>query len=403
MLKDKNANNNIELRYNVGYDNERRRELRFLNAVDDTNLENLTSNDYTYSYTRHRFSLMSDLDFLSISLPVIISCQNQDRLLPEQEKIRRKYLSFEPSIMLTYLDFVKGNFSLCINRTCRLPSLEQTNPYIDTRNPMFVRQGNVKLKQEADYSLNFTGFKIFGNGHSLNVSGSARLTTDAIVEDRRFYASDGLAGEYPVGAGSTFSTYQNVSGAWSANASVSYKTFLTPIKTSLETIISYDFSRSPSLIEGDKIFAGTHRPAIVIDLKSAFSKKYRISLNSRSLYTSSTSTEYGKAEFFNESIELSSENKFADWVFFNAMWGYNVQIPISAGKRISSNIVNAVLGFNLTPKRNLSLSFSCYDIFDATNSFQTVAMQNYVRETFSPFLGRFWSVNLIYKFNSTQR
>ena len=132
------------------------------------------------------------------------------------------------------------------------------------------------------------------------------------------------------------------------------------------------------------------------------SRKHRLVLKSVSSNTYNHSREYGTVDYFDQSVSISSENRFAKRFFLNAMWTYQVRIPVVGSVKISSNVLNAVAGVNFMKNNRLSASISCYDILNRTSPYSSVAAQNYVRTSFSPFLGRFWAVNLIWRFNTTE-
>lgn len=393
----------IGLSYKLDIDRQTRRELRYLNAVDAANLDNLTSNDYTYDYTSHTASLNFKYKNLQIMLPAVFSIQNQDRILPQAENLGHSYISFNPYISYVWMNFAKGwSVSVLLFKSSRLPSLEQSNPYINARNPFIVMQGNPDLKQSSTYTLTVNGNILAGSKHGINFHVSASAVTDNVVYDRRFFTTDTETNGYMVPAGSTYSTYTNVSGTWNADAYVEYKTYFRRIRTNFDLHLSYRYDRTPTLIEGEKIISDRHHPELQLTFTGTISRNHRLVLKSVSSNTYNYSREYGTVDYFDQAVSLSSENKFAKRFFLNAMWTYQVRIPVVGSVKISSNVLNAVAGVYFTKKNRLSASISCYDILNRTNPYSSVAAQNYVRTSFSPFFGRYWAINLTWRFNSTE-
>ena len=226
--------------------------------------------------------------------------------------------------------------------------------------------------------------------------------SNQIVEDRRFFATTGTVNGYTVPAGSSFSTYTNISGAWEVDFQLFYTTYFRRIKTKLDLRTDYTYDHSPALIEGEKIFSDRHNPKVRLTFTSTVSKNHKIVLTSITSNTYNHSREYGTVDYFDQAVSLSSENKFAKRFFLNAMWTYQVRIPVVGSVKISSNVLNAVAGVYFTKNNRLSASISCYDILNRTNPYSSVAAQNYVRTSFSPFFGRYWAINLTWRFNSTE-
>ena len=394
----------IGISYSFSSSDQRQKEFRYLNAVDEANLDRLVSNDYTYRYSTHTASGKISIGRLKVNIPVSFSRQNQDRMLPADEYIGRNYISFNPSVSLTIGNFGKQRFgTIVLMSRSRLPSIEQTNPSADISNPLFIRQGNRNLKQSTEYSLNANYQLILGGGHSLMITASASTVANMIAEDRRFFAENGHAGEMELDAGSTYITYSNISGAWNAESQIQFSTFIKPVRTSLRTVLKYNYSRTPALIDGDKIISGRHSPDLDISLSASFLKSCRISLNSGTAGTWSHSREYGNVSWIDQSVSVRSENRFAKRFFINVVWAWSLRIPLEKSTRISSNVLNAACGVYLTKDRKLALSASCYDILNRTSPFSTLVSQDFVRTSWSPFYGRFWAVGLTWKFNSTEK
>ena len=393
----------IEMQYSLNVEKRKQQELRYLNAIDEANLDNLTSNGYTYDYTKHTATFRYRKNFLLIELPVMFSSQNQDRTLPAAENISHSYISFCPHVSYAISNFAKGrNHSFSFIVLNNLPSLEQSNPYINACNPLFISQGNPDLKQSITYKLSYNGNFLVGTRHSIQTTMTLNAVSNQIVEDRRFFATAGTVNGYTVPAGSSFSTYTNISGTWEVDFQLFYTTYFRRIKTKLDLRTDYTYDHSPALIEGEKIFSDRHNPKVRLTFTSTVSKNHKIVLRSITSNTYNHSREYGSVDYFDQSVSVSSENRFAKRFFLNAMWTYQVRIPVVGSMKISSNVLNAVAGVNFMKDNRLSASISCYDILDRTSSYSSAAAQNYVRTSFSPFLGRFWAVNLIWRFNTTE-
>ena len=382
-------------------------KLRFVDAVAEANLDEVTSDVHTYNYDTYNLSLglvRRQRKALNIdgSVGVQYDKQRRSETMPKTGKVDAGYISVIPSLRVSYMQNQKS-ISLFLKAKPFLPSFEQVRQDFDVTNPMFVSRGNPDLKKSTSYEASFMSSAFLKNEHSVNIHINGSYVDNRIVSRSKYLTDAMTVGGYEMAPGTTFSTYDNVDGAVSANVNLMWSTRIKLLRLGLSVRAAYDFSRDPSYIEDQLNVAYRHVPSLSLDLNSDFSRKYKVQLQSMASYSSVSNSRYQNVSYLDQRVALRSQNAFTDWLFLNAEYVYSVRLPFqNAVNTIQDHVLNAIAGFKHR-KTGLEISFSCYDLLNMTSSFQTSIVGNYTQTTFTPNLGRIWLVSIVWRFNSTQK
>ena len=382
-------------------------KLRFVDAVAEANLDEVTSDVHTYNYDTYNLSLglvRRQRKALNIdgSVGVQYDKQRRSETMPKTGNTDAGYISVIPSLRVSYMKNQKS-MSFFLNAKPFLPSFEQVRQDFDVTNPMFVSRGNPDLKKSTSYEASFMSSALLKNEHSVNIHINGSYVDNRIVSRTKYLTDAMTIGGYEMAPGTTFSTYDNVDGAVSANVNLMWSTRLKLLRLGLNVRAAYDFSRDPSYIEDQLNVAYRHVPSLSLDLNSDFSRKYKVQLQSTASYSSVSNSRYQNVSYLDQRVALRSQNAFTDWLFLNAEYVYSVRLPFqNAVNTIQDHVLNAIAGFKHR-KTGLEVNFSCYDLLNMTSSFQTSVVGNYTQTTFTPNLGRIWLVSIVWRFNSTQK
>ena len=382
-------------------------KLRFVDAVAEANLDEVTSDVHTYNYDTYNLSIglaRRQRKALNIdgSVGVQYDKQRRSETMPKKGNTDAGYISVIPSLRVSYMKNQKS-MSFFLNAKPFLPSFEQVRQDFDVTNPMFVSRGNPDLKKSTSYEASFMSSALLKSEHSVNIHINGSYVDNRIVSRTKYLTDAMTIGGYEMDPGTTFSTYDNVDGAVSANVNLMWSTRIKLLRLGLSVRAAYDFSRDPSYIEDQLNVAYRHVPSLSLDLNSDFSRKYKVQLQSTASYSSVSNSRYQNVSYLDQRVALRSQNAFTDWLFLNAEYVYSVRLPFqNAVNTIQDHVLNAVAGFKHR-KTGLEINFSCYDLLNMTSSFQTSVVGNYTQTTFTPNLGRIWLVSIVWRFNSTQK
>ena len=398
---------NLNASLNYSHNHSAVNKLSYLDAVSEANLDTLTSDIHTYNYDTYSASLglsnanMTGLSF-SVRLKAQYDRQRREGTMPASFHGNVDYVSLIPHLSLRYSKR-PCNINVALDATPVLPSYEQIRRDFDTGNPMFITRGNPDLKKSTDCRLSFQSSFMVKKAHSLSFGLRASYMDNRIVRSTRYIAEDTEVDGFMIPKGSTFSTYENVDGAVAASPHFSWSVRIRPLKLFFDARMSYDFSRDPSYVEDRLNVAYRHVPGLSFNLKSDFSRKYRLELRSMTSYSDVRNTGYSDVNYLDQNVSLQSKNQITGWMFVNADYTYMMRHPFKgAGRPLHDHRLNAMAGFRI-PNSGVEINLSCYDILNMTSSFKTTVVSNYTQTTFNPNLGRIYLVTILWRFNSTQK
>ena len=390
------------------YDHSSVNKLRYADAVAEANLDRMTSDVHTYNYDTYAMQLSMNSQAIgaltaNVSVMAQYDRQRRDVTMPQQSVDGLNYFSLIPSLMIGHHKGVVANTSLSLIATPVLPSFEQIRSDFDAANPMYVTRGNPSLKKSTNCRFQLAGSYMVGNINSINVVVHASYIDNKITEKTRYLTEDTVIDGYEMTGGTTYMTYDNLDGAVSAQADVSWSTRIKALKLNLNTFLSYGFMRDPSYVEERLNIAHRHNPAVRFKVSSNFSRKYSFELMTRTAASFVYNSRYSDVSYLDQSVSFNTRNKITDWMFVNAEYHYSLRYPFQDNSNIlQDHMLNAIVGFRLK-KSGVELNITCYDILNRTSSFRTTVQRNYTQTSFTPDFGRIWMVTAVWRFNSTQR
>jgi hypothetical protein len=203
-------------------------------------------------------------------------------------------------------------------------------------------------------------------------------------------------------AGGTFTTYENVSGKMDASLVLIYNRRVKTIKSRLSLTAGGDYACTPTFIGSRKNLTRSYSPHLGIRLTSNFSTKVRIVFSSGNAFIYARNDIGDDNRYFQEKAGCTVESNFAKRIFFNANYEYTLYKPIGdIGRRNERNMLNLICGCKFH-KGMGSVSVSCYDLLNRSTAFKTSMNSDYIRNGWTPTFGRYWSVNIGYRFNKTK-
>ena len=283
--------------------------------------------------------------------------------------------------------------------------MEQLSELIDDSNPLYVSSGNPSLKHTYVYEAGLEFNIINPSGGTWLGQASVNFYENAIA-DRSVFCKDGMTipdkNGYEVPPGGTFTTYENVSGKMSVSVNVIYNRRVKWLKSRLSLSMSNNYDCTPTYVESKKNMTRSYTPNISIGLNSNFSRQIRFKVFSRNAFIFSWNNADNDNRYFREAVGCSMESNFAKHFFFNVNYEYTLYKPLAdTGSRHETNMLNAVAGYKFL-KNMGAVSISCYDLLNRNTAFKTTMYSDYVRSGWTPTFGRYWSINVSYRFNKTK-
>lgn len=401
-----NETYSANITYSLSHKRGSQESLRFIDSRNEANLDSLTSEIRSNNSLHHRLNLRFDrVDGHGLTGGILADLESQNALfrIPYEDKVSKQFVHIAPQLTYRIGSMIKSA-SFNYYSTQNIPSIEQLSAVVNTADPMHITCGNPDLKQSRRHVLTATGSIMKSNGLTFTAKAEGQVSTGEILQRIRQYRDEGALGSTELVPGATVLSWENASRpSYSAQGNADIRYPVRSIRTTFGVNGRYEFTQTPSFINDISTTSISHRPSLSLSSNTSFSSKYKLSVTNSTAMVFSNNDVYGRVSWMDETVKVKSNNRIAPWLFINADYSFRSRIPIEGnGARIRSNTLNMIAGSNLKVP-GLELSLACYDILNSRRSFTTIQRFNYIQSSFTPIYGRIWTLNLTYRFNSTQK
>ena len=363
------------------------------------NLNPQLTNDFDTRYTAHRFGANFRVQESKYNYQVGVGIQ---RSLLENESFMassgkvltsQNFTNFFPTANFNYTPARGKNLRISYNGRTNQPSISQLQDVPDVTDPLNIKVGNPELDQEFTHNLNanFNTFNILTFkfiAANLNFSTTANKMVNSI---------DRLPG------GGQITMPVNMDGYFRA---FSFVTFGLPFKdpkfkgSSVNLTNNLSFIQDVSLVEGEKnkgkTFAITQGAGVNIN-KDKFNMGARANITYTTVgYTVSDEQD---EDYFTHTYSLDFSYTFKWDIIVSSDFDYYLNSGRAEGFNQNVPLWNASISKQLFKKKNGEIRFSVNDILDQNQSITRTTGENYVRDTRSMVLQRYFMVSLLFNIN----
>ena len=309
--------------------------------------------------------------------------------------IRTSYRNFFPTANFNYQLNRSKSFRFRYNGRTNQPTIPQLQNVLDQSNPVQWRMGNPELKQEFNHNVNATynsfdvlTFKFLAANFSFNTTSNKIVnSTDSV--------SKGIELIRPV----------NLNGA--VNTS-SFVTLGLPFKNDKLRGSSANFTNSISYLRDVSMLYKQKNIGKTISISQGAGLNFDL-LNERLDLGLNASLSYYNVRY---SVNTSlSESYFAqaysaDFSLTlpgNIVVGSDFDYYVNSGRADGFNqsipLWNASIALQFLKNKNAELKFSCNDIFDQNQTINRVAYDNYIEDTRTNVIRRYFMIGLLVNLN----
>ena len=400
---------NVGLGYGIDYHYEKSHLLRYAAASGELDVP--SSRAFTYDYTTHRplieisFSSKSEAGYLTVHLPVEISTMNRRARLPEEDRGRRRFVNLTPRLQYTR-EINASRIFTQYNIIATLPAMEQLSGRINDSNPLWVSAGNPSLKPTVLHEFPFQYFRTSSKGNTLTVNWMLNYRQRAIV-NRTFFYKEGTTladyGGYRIPAGGSFTTYANAGGEFWFSPNIEYAFVWKALRLRCRMALAGTYRRNSSYIGDAKNTTEQFAPGVNLGISSNFSRVFRLQVSAISRYAYTRNNIGNDVRYFTERITGRINWNITKKIFLNTTYEGRLHIPIRnrQGIRNEEHTLNAMAGYKFLKGKG-AVSIACYDLLNRSSNFRMSVLADYRQYNTQPSLGRYWCVNLSYKFNKTK-
>jgi hypothetical protein len=361
--------------------------LPLTNNFENSFIAHRAGTNYRYQHIKYNYQLGFALQ------QSVMESKSYQALNGKDSLTRASYINFFPTANLNFTPGRTKNIRLSYNGRTNPPSVSQLQSVLDVTDPLNVRTGNPDLKQEFNHNVNI-GYNTFNvkSSRFLALNASFSTTSNRIVN-----SIDTLS------KGVQLTRPENVNGTYRLN---SYITLGFPFKnpdlkgSAINLSNNTSFNRDISLLYKRKNIGQTlsvNQSAAINITKEKYDFAVRANITytkvsysvNKSLnedyYTQNYSGDF--AYTFKGDIILATE--FDYFINTGREEGYNQQIPIW----------NARISKQFFRKKNGELRLSVNDILNQNESITRTASDNYILDTRSIVLRRYFLVSFFFNVN----
>lgn len=303
-----------------------------------------------------------------------------------------RYTNFTPAILFKYTPKQQRRIEFNYNGTTENPTLNQIQPLIDNTDPLNISVGNQNLKQAFRHTINFraSDYKVLKSRNiNLNINYNA---TDNAISNNSFVDSLGRRINQAI----------NVSGNYSLRVNADYGFEIIPsLNVGLQ--IGPRVSQNVNFVNGLRNITKTN--ATVFSINSGYwsDKLINFWINFDASYNKSVSsirpdvaTNYWSyTSWSNLQFKFKKQKLYLD---FNGQFSFYQKTTAFANQQ-NAYIVNGGIRKTITKDDKWEAKFFVNDIFNENLGINRNISSNFISETTTQNVKRYFMFSLIYNFN----
>ena len=391
----------VELNYAYTYNQSTsdRQTMNYNNSTKKYDISNLAlTNDFANKYTANRIGANFRLQQEKINLQLgggvqysSLSSHSFRALTGKDSLTKQRYTNIFPTANFRYSPAKNKNLGFTYRGRTNQPTITQLQDVQDVSNPLQVYTGNPFLDQEFNHSisLNYTSFNRTNFKYaSYNLY---MQTTDNKIVNSIDSANRGVQTIMPV----------NLDGAYNFS---SLATFGFPFKnkrlegSGLNFSTSLAYSRSISLLYKKINIGKTITAGQSAGLNLNFNDKLDFSLNAN---LSFNQVNYSVNTYLNDDYLTQTYSADLTWFLpLNFILSTDIDYYINSGRADGFNqsfpYWNGYLAKQIFENNQAEIRFSVNDILNQNKRIERFAFENYIEDTRSNVLQRYFMVSFMY-------
>jgi len=307
--------------------------------------------------------------------------------------IRKSFSNILPNGRFQYNFSRYKNISVNYSAGTNQPTVVQLQPLPDNTNPLYVRLGNPDLKQELNHNIRLNGSFInpFKN-RNLFVYFNYTLTQNKIVNYDKINLL-GIDSVIPV----------NVNGVHNMDGRVSYGFPVHFLKGSLgiSSTLNQYHGRQFINSESNTINTTTVSPEVRLDMNPW--EQLTLSLSAQYNYSKTKYSAYSarNAKYFIQEYDVDLGWRLPKGFFLATDFDYRINTQYSTGFNTKVPLWNASISKQMLHFNRGELKFSARDILNRNIGINRNASQNYIEDTRTSSLRRFFLLTCTYNITKT--
>lgn len=371
-------------------------------------LSNVFSNDYQtqqggigYNYTKGRdFNISARLNTQWASLA-------NDQTFPQQVMFDTRFFNVLPSASMRYNFDKNRNIRFNYRSSTQLPSVDQLQNVVNNSNPLQLTAGNPNLVQAEQHNL-FMRFQATNPAKSTTLffMAGGSLTNDYIGRSTFLASSDNpIFQDLDVQPGAQLTLPVNLDGYRNARSFFSYGIPVKPIKSNLNFDASYNFGRTPGLVNEQLNYNNTNSFGAGITVSSNISEHLDFSISTRPVWNKSTNTLQTAAntEYLTQNSRAKLNWQIVEGFVLRTDLTHTLYSGLSDGFNQNYWLWNLGIGKKIFKNERGEITLAINDLLNQNRNIQRTVTESYIEDTRSNALTRFVMLSFTYNlrnFNS---
>ncbi|HEX5652190.1 MAG TPA: outer membrane beta-barrel family protein [Chitinophagaceae bacterium] len=365
---------------------------------DNPNLQ--LTNDFENSFLAHRFGANFRVQLKKYNYQfgigvqkATLESQSYQASTAKDSLISQSFTNFFPTANFNYTPYRGKNFRLSYNGRTNQPSVSQLQNVPDVTDPLNVRTGNPELKQEFNHNVNIN-YNTFNIITFKFIAASLNFTT---TSNKIVNSIDSM------GRGVQLTVPENVNGYYRG---FTFFTLGLPFKnpklkgSSVNITNNITYTRDVSLLYKQKNIGKT----ISINQGAGVNfntEKFDFGVKANLAYNNvkySVNTAFNE-DYFTQTYSGDLTYTFPGDFILSTDFDYYINSGRAEGFNQSIPLWNGSLSKQLLKKRNAEIKFSVNDILNQNQSITRTTGDNYIQDTRSMILRRYFLVSFLFNIN----
>jgi hypothetical protein len=366
------------------------------------NRYDLLSNDYSFNFITNRVGL--NYRYIDTKYNYTLGMAIQPSLLTgysaNSGSTSVSTLNFAPTARFVYNVSRNQSFNLNYSGASNQPTYTELQPVVDFSNSLYPVQGNASLKPEFNNNLSLAYNKFdFQSGNILFARLSFTQTDDKIVANTISYPATYTPNKKL--ENTILTQYENADGFYTASGNYTWAKPWQERKFTLMLNGNVSYSNNLSYIStvAPTTYALTTDENIAKSLNLTQGVKFRTSI--QDVIDAEASTSYGVTSTDNSLTQNNLNNNFRTWTlslngknYFDKTWtfsyDYTKTLYYGYSGATNPNILNTYIEKKFLKQNVGALRLSAFDVFNQNTGFSTTQNGNFINQTQSNRLGRYF-------------
>ena len=367
----------------------------------NSQLSNVFSNDY---YTQqaglgYNYSKGRDLTITTRANLQWARLLN-DQEFPDQRQFDQTFYNVLPFAMLRYNMDKEHNVRIFYRTNTNLPSISQLQNVVDNSNPLQLKTGNPNLKQSFQHNL-FARYQATNTEKSTIFFAMAggSVTNNYIANSTYFARSDApIFDSLDVQPGAQVTQPVNLNGAYSLRSFVTYGIPVKFIKSNLNFNFSYNYARSPGLVNEELNYANNNTFGLGVTLASNISDRIDFTLSARPSWSrvNNTLQTNSNTEYLNQNTGLRFNWIIVEGFVLRTDITHQLYSGLSQDFNQHYFLWNLGIGKKLFKNERGEITLAVNDLLKQNRNIARTVTETYIEDTWTNALQRFVMLSFTY-------